>query len=122
MIPIDTIKGIANRYLSAVSITRNVTYRSISVSYSKTTMKTTETRTDISTKALVSRVGYMEHGISAAVLMDAKKKFMIRADALANVRPSTKDRIYVEGRWWEIIKVRRIRAASAMIAYVFYGK
>jgi hypothetical protein len=108
--------------LSDASVAKTVTYRCVTSSYSKTTMKMTETKTDITTRAFVAEIEDIEIPGMAGAFMGANRRFVIRADALANIRPSTKDRIYEDGRWWEIVKIDKTNIGPVPIIYAFYGK
>jgi hypothetical protein len=108
--------------LSDTSVAKTVIYRCITSSYSKTTMKMTETRIDITTRAFVSDIEDIESPGMAGAFIGAERRFIIRADALANIRPTTKDRIYEDGRWWEIVMIDKTNIGPMPIIYAFYGK
>ena len=118
----SSIQSDVNSVLADTTVTEAVTYKSISSVHSDSTLKTTETPTSISTRALIGEFTDKEIANSGGAIKAADRSFMIRASALSSVTPKTQDRITYSGRDWEIINFDTIKAGSTALAYIFQGR
>ncbi len=114
------IKALANKYMRDMSVTRTITYKSVTTAYANA--EETEAVVQVAIQGIVAKYGKSEVSNSAGAVQDGDLNVLVAAKYFedAGITPTVKDRMAMDGIDWEIMTMpEKIQVGSAGIMYEF---
>ena len=124
LVPVSLAKSLINKYLNDSSMTKAVTYKSLTKSYDPSTAEVTETVQSIAIRALVIEYTDWKKKSSNGAVKRGDQRLLIREKDFTDegVTPKIGDRITIDSINWEIVQdgINRIVIDSTIVMYEFH--